>query len=88
MFRTQRWHQTNSKGKSCPEYKKLQCFQGALVSDTTCKEPLWVRGGVSLDHSDHAREFPLQRVTGPCFCPLKRSLRHSRGRRDYLLYGL
>lgn len=36
--------------------QKLQCFQGVLISDTMCKEPLWVREGVSLDHSSRAHK--------------------------------
>lgn len=48
--------QTNCKGKSCPEYEKLRCFQGVLISDTMCKEPSWVREGVSLDHSNRGQK--------------------------------
>jgi len=44
--------QIKPKGKSCPEYKKPQHFQGVLISDRMCKAHFWVREGVCLDHSN------------------------------------
>lgn len=81
--------QTNSKGKSCPEYKKLQCFQGVLISDTMCKEPLWVREGVSLDRSNRGhKDVPFTERDQSMFLCLEEEFKAQQGHRDYLLYRL
>lgn len=60
--------------------KKLQCFQGVLISDTMCKEPLWVREGVSLHHSDHAHElFPFAERDQSVFLSLKEEFKAQLG---------
>lgn len=54
-----------------------------------CKEPLWVREGVSLDRSNRGhKDVPFTERDQSVFLCLEEEFKAQQGHRDYLLYRL